>query len=116
MIAFLRKADRSEVVRHVHAGWVAALAAGVATWAAATYLIGISGASRELTEGFGSIFAAAVLLSVGIWMHGKSRAEQWQRYILDKLDKALLVTMAWFIFLLSFVAAYPEVFDKIPFY
>src|SRR3546814_15187731 len=36
MIAFLRKADRSEVVRHVHAGWVAALAAGVATWAEAT--------------------------------------------------------------------------------
>ena len=43
--------------------------------------IGISGASRELTEGFGSLFAAIVLLSVGIWMHGKAQADQWQRYI-----------------------------------
>lgn len=116
MIAFLRKADRSEVVRHVHAGWVAALAAGIATWAAATYLIGISGASRELTEGFGSIFAAVVLLSVGIWMHGKSRADQWQRYIREKLDKALSARSAWFLFLLAFVVVYREVFETILFY
>ena len=116
MIAFLRKADRSEVVRHVHAGWVAALAAGVATWAAATYLIGISGASRELTEGFGSIFAAVVLLSVGIWMHGKSSADQWQRYIREKLDKALSARSAWFLFLLAFVVVYREVFETILFY
>src|SRR3546814_19056483 len=116
MIAFRRKADRSEVVRHVHAGWVAALAAGVATWAAATYLIGISGASRALTEGFGSIFAAAVLLSVGIWMPAKSRADHWQRYIRDKLDKALSARSAWFLFLLAFVVFYRDVFAKLPFY
>src|SRR3546814_2215283 len=89
---------------------------GVATWAAATYLIGISGASRELTEGFGSIFAAAVLLPVGIWMHGKSRADQWQRYIRDKLDKALSARSAWFLFLLAFVVVYREVFETILFY
>jgi len=46
-----------------------------AWWAAATWLISISGASRELTEGFGSLLAAAVLVSVGVWMHGKSKGE-----------------------------------------
>ena len=51
MIAFLRKAERSEALPYVHAGWVAALVAGAGTWAVATYAIGISGASRELTEG-----------------------------------------------------------------
>ena len=49
MIAFLRKAERPEVLRYVHGGWVAALVAGGATWAAATFFISISGASRELT-------------------------------------------------------------------
>ena len=73
MIAFLRKAERPEALPFVHGGWVAALVAGAATWAVATYAIGISGASRELTEGFGSLLAAVILLSVGIWMHGKSR-------------------------------------------
>ncbi|HJR82660.1 MAG TPA: c-type cytochrome, partial [Sphingomicrobium sp.] len=58
MIAFLRKADRPQALRYVHGGWIGALAAGAGTWALATYAIGISGASRELTEGFGSLLAA----------------------------------------------------------
>src|SRR3546814_7956445 len=56
------------------------------------------------------------LLSVGIWMHGKSRADQWQRYIRDKLDKALSARSAWFLFLLAFVVVYREVFETILFY
>lgn len=116
MIAFLRKADRSEVLPYVHAGWIGALLAGVATWAVATYAIGISGASRELTEGFGSLFAAVVLLSVGIWMHGKSQADQWQRYIGEKMSRALSGRTSWFLFGLAFIVVYREVFETILFY
>lgn len=116
MVAFLRKAGRADVLPYVHGGWSAALVAGVLTWAAATYLISISGASRELMEGFGSIVAAAVLVSVGIWMHGKSRADVWQRYIRDKLSKALSRKSAWFLFGLAFLVVYREVFETILFY
>jgi high-affinity iron transporter len=116
MIAFLRKAERPEVLRYVHGGWVAALVAGGATWAAATFFISISGASRELTEGFGSLLAAVVLVSVGIWMHGKSHADAWQTYIRDKLSAALSKRSAWFLFLLAFVVVYREVFETILFY
>lgn len=116
MIAFLRKAERQDVMNYVHGGWIGALIAGVATWAAATYLIGISGASRELTEGFGSLFAAVVLLSVGIWMHGKAQAGAWQRYIADRLTKALSKRSAWFLFGLTFLVVYREVFETILFY
>src|SRR5688500_13642128 len=45
MLAFLRKADRAEMVRPVHWGWITALVAGLATWWAATHLVSISGAS-----------------------------------------------------------------------
>src|SRR5690606_6576172 len=38
MLAFLRKAGRTEAMPYVHAGWVGALVAGGATWAAATWL------------------------------------------------------------------------------
>ena len=116
IIAFLRKAERPEVMPYVHAGWVGALLAGGLTWFAATYLVGISGASRELTEGFAALFAAAVLLFVGIWMHGKSQAGAWQRYIKDKLSHALSKRSAWFLFLLSFVVVYREVFETVLFY
>lgn len=116
MIAFLRKAERKEVMRYVHGGWVSALAAGLLTWVVATWVIGISGASRELTEGFGSVFAAIVLLSVGIWMHGKAQADQWQRYIREKMAKALSGGSARFLFGLAFIVVYREVFETILFY
>ena len=116
MLAFLRKAERRDVMPYVHGGWVAALVAGAATWAVATYAVEISGASRELTEGFGSVFAALVLLWVGIWMHGKSNADAWQRYIRDKLTTALNARSAWFLFGLSFIVVYREVFETILFY
>lgn len=116
MIAFLRKTERTEVLGFVHGGWVAALAAGAASWFIATYFIGISGASRELTEGFGSLLAAIILLTVGIWMHGKSSAEAWQRYIKQKMTHALSRRSGWFLFLLAFVVVYREVFETILFY
>lgn len=116
MLAFLRKADRAEMVRPVHWGWVTALVAGLATWWAATHLVSISGASRELTEGFGSILAAVILLFVGIWMHGKAQADEWQRYIREKVGQALSKKSAWFLFLLAFIAVYREVFETILFF
>jgi len=116
MIAFLRKAERSDAMRYVHGGWIGALAAGALTWVIATYAIGISGAGRELTEGFGSLFAAVVLLSVGIWMHGKAQADEWQRYIREKMSRALSGGSGWFLCGLAFVVVYREVFETILFY
>src|SRR3546814_10636427 len=93
-----------------------ALVTGVQTCALPiSYVIGISGASRELTEGFGSLIAAVVLLSVGIWMHGKAQADQWQRYIREKLSRALSRQSAWFLFGLAFIVVYREVFETILF-
>lgn len=116
MIAFLKKADRNDVLVYVHAGWIAALAAGGATWGIATYLVEIGGASRELTEGFSSLFAAVVLLGVGMWMHQKSVAGRWQVYLKEKLSAALDKRAAWFLFSLAFIAVYREVFETVLFY
>jgi high-affinity iron transporter len=116
MIAFLRRADRTDALRYVHGGWVAALLAGAATWLVATYAISISGKSRELTEGFGSLLAAFVLLSVGVWMHGKAQADEWRRYIAEKMQGALSRGSAWFLFGLAFIVVYREVFETILFY
>ena len=116
MIAFLRKADRKDVLPYVHTGWIAALAVGGLTWFAATYLVSITGAHREVTEGLSSLFAAVVLLSVGIWMHQKSVAGQWQAYLNQRLSSALNKKSAFFLFGLSFIAVYREVFETILFY
>ncbi len=116
LLAFLRKAERHEADRYVHAGWILALVAGGITWVIATYTISISGASRELTEGLSSLFAAAVLLSVGLWMHQKSIGGRWQAYLKEKMTTALNRKSAWFLFGLAFISVYREVFETILFY
>ena len=116
MIALLRKAGRTEMLPWVHAGWLSALLAGVVTWGLATWFITISGASRELTEGFGSLLAAVVLVWVGIWMHGKSHADAWQRYVREKLGHALSKKSGIFLLGLVFLVVYREVFETILFF
>jgi len=116
ILAFLRKAGRAEAIRYVHGGTLVALLGGVATWGAATYLVTISGASREVIEGASGLFAAAVLVFIGIWMHGKSQAGAWQQYVRQKIGAALSKQSLWGLFVLSFVVVYREVFETILFY
>jgi len=116
IVTLLRKAERRDMLPWVHAGWSSALLAGLVTWGLATWVITISGASRELTEGFGSLLAAMVLVWVGIWMHGKSHADSWQRYVQEKLSHALNRSSGFFLLALVFLVVYREVFETILFY
>jgi high-affinity iron transporter len=115
MVTFLRRAERTDALVYVHAGWVAALFTGVLTWGAANWFVSISGATREMTEGLGSVIAALILLWIGVWMHGKSQANVWQRYIRERLSSALTGRSAWFLFGLSFLVVYREAFETILF-
>ena len=116
MLAFLSKTERSGAKKYVHGGWIAALAAGGVTWYAASHLITISGASRELTEGVSALIAAVVLLSVGLWLHSKSYASRWQQYVSTRIGQALSGTGLWGLAALAFIATYREVFETVLFY
>ena len=116
ILTFLNKSGRREALPYVHAGWASALAVGGLTWFVARYFIEISGASRELTEGISALFAASMLLGIGLWMHQKSIGDRWQAYISDKVNDALSKKSIWFLFLLAFITVYREVFETILFY
>lgn len=116
LLAFVRRSERPQAARPVHAGWILALLAGFVTWVLARYAITISGAGRELTEGLSSLFAAAVLLGVGLWMHQKSIGGRWQHYLKQKMASALDRRSLWFLFGLSFISVYREIFETILFY
>ena len=87
--ALLIKGERRDALPYIHAGWVAALILGGITWFVASYVIAISGSTRELTEGVTALVAAAVLLYVGFWMHDKAYAERWQSFLQSQLRDAL---------------------------
>lgn len=114
--AFLIKTGRGESLRYLHVGWLLALLAGVATWAVASYVIGISGANRELTEGLTALLAAAILLYVGFWLHNKLQAQRWKEFIESKLHGALGGGALWGISAVAFIAVYREIFETVLFY
>lgn len=116
ILAFLTRAGRIEARRWVHAGWIAALALGLLTWAVSNYVVEISGAGREVTEGVTALVAAAMLLYVGYWLHSKSHSAAWQRFIRDKVSGALSTGTVGTLAVVSFLAVYREAFETVLFY
>ena len=116
VITFLAKSGRKDALKYVHAGWVIALLAGCATWAVSNYLFAISGATRETTEGVTALFAAAILLYVGFWMHRNASAKAWNKYLQSQVKSALDTRTLWTLAVVSFLATYREIFEIILFY
>ena len=113
ILAFLNKTGQQQAVRSVHIGWGLALLAGFVTWAVAAYLLDVSGASRELLEGATALFASAMVLWLGVWMHDRRHASAWQDYI----KRSLVGSSGRFGFaVLAFFAVYRELFEVILFY
>ena len=115
IVAMLVRADRRDALPAVHTGWLAALALGVVTWGVAAYVVTISGATREVTEGITALASAGILLWVGFWMHDKSHAQRWQAYLQSRLQGALGRQGVWGLALVSFLAVYREVFETVLF-
>jgi high-affinity iron transporter len=116
ILALLIKGGRRDALPYVHAGWIAALVLGGCTWFVASYVIALSGATREVTEGITALVAAAVLLYMGFWMHNKSYANRWQTFLQEQLRTALSSRTMWALALVSFLAVYREAFETVLFY
>ncbi|WP_258910997.1 FTR1 family protein [Pseudomonas putida] len=113
ILAFLRNTGQQSAVRSVNIGWGLALAAGFATWAVAAYVIDVGGAQRELLEGCTALFAAVMVLWLGVWMHDRRHAAAWKDYI----KSSLVSGGGRFGFaMLAFFSVYRELFEVILFY
>lgn len=116
IIAFLVKTGRRDALPYVHAGWASAFVLGIVTWFAASRLISVSGANREITEGVTALIAVAILLYVGFWLHDKAHAQRWQHFIKEQVASALGKRTLWAMAAVSFLAVYRELFEIVLFY
>jgi high-affinity iron transporter len=116
IVAFVVKTGRRDALPYIHLGWIGAMALGAITWSIARYMLNVSGANRELTEGLTALLAAAMLLYVGWWLHSRSNAQAWNRYIREQLNAALATRTLWTMAGLSFLVVYRELFEVILFY
>ncbi|MEO6950441.1 MAG: FTR1 family protein, partial [Polyangia bacterium] len=116
LLAFLRRAGRSEDARFVHLGWLAAIPAGALTW----FVIGaaLSGARRELTEGVLTLVAAAMLLFVSHFVLGKMESRKWLKFLERRTMAAgdAQGGVGFALFSVAFVAAYREALEIVLFF
>jgi high-affinity iron transporter len=114
LLAGLRRLGRADAMRFIHAGWIAAIPAGVLTWWVTARVIAITSDERELVEAVVALLAAAVLFSVSFWMISKAESRHWMAYLqrrLEGLSGRNVLLLAG----VSFLAVYREAAETVLF-
>lgn len=102
------------VIAGVGVGFLASLAGAVALqqlFPAVT-----SGADREALEGIVGIFAVAMMIGVGAWLHSKSNVKAWNAYINTQMTHALSSGSFLGLFGLAFLSVFREGAETVLFY
>ncbi|MEY4575507.1 MAG: hypothetical protein RL701_210 [Pseudomonadota bacterium] len=115
LLGLVRKRGQPELAKYVHAGWLLAIPAGLATYYGLESVL--SGMQRELAEGLASLLAALVLLGVTHWLLGQLSSKRWVEFLARRIGAAVSSQRAaWGVLALSFVAAYREAFEIVLFF
>lgn len=75
-----------------------------------------SGANREIIEGAVGIFAVAMMIVIGIWLHSKSSIKKWNDFMESQMQTVTKTGSFISMFALSFLAVFREGAETILFY
>src|SRR5690625_5280776 len=115
ILALIRSANAKQALPWLHGGWITAVIAGIAGWFASDYILQFGGKNREVMEGVISLVAVLVLVYVGFWLHSKSSAKQWTKFIKEKVEDLLKTEKMFGLAVFSFVIVFREAFEVILF-
>ncbi len=115
VLSVLKATGLAKAKPWVHGGWIMALLSGLGLWWAAQKWFVFSGAQREIMEGLIALVAVAVLLYLGFWMHSKTEAGKWQRFVNDKIGGMAKRNNLLGLAVLSFLVVFREAFESVLF-
>jgi high-affinity iron transporter len=115
LLAGVRRLGRADAAGYLHAGWLAAIPAGVLTWLGTDRLIALGAERRELIEGVVALAASAVLFSVSFWLISRAEARHWVGYLKASLETSLSRRSLLVLSGLSFLAVYREAAETVLF-
>src|SRR5688500_19764048 len=114
--AFLIKTGLRERLRSIWTGVSLGVAASAVTAIALKTLFAQLPASREIVEGVTMLIAVIVLFSVSYWLISKVEAVKWQKFIREKVNRALEHGGGKALALVAFLAVYCEGAETALFY
>lgn len=115
ILGLLRSLNAKKAMLWVHAGWVAAVGIGVASWFFTGWLISFGSQNMEILEATGSLLAVVILIYVGFWLHNKTEAKKWQHFVNDRITSLLDQKKMFGLALISFIVVFREAFESILF-
>ncbi|MFZ5469773.1 MAG: FTR1 family protein [Myxococcota bacterium] len=113
LLAVLKKMGATAQARLVHAGWMSALALGVALYFGARTILG--GAQREWLEALVALAAVAMLLYAALWLNAKTNVRKLMGDLRGQMQAALGAGSAAGLFTISFTAVLRESFETVLF-
>ncbi|MBM7636506.1 FTR1 family iron permease [Streptococcus saliviloxodontae] len=118
LVEALRYSKQKHGIKWVYGGaLVGVLASGVtAALLQMLFPAVTSGTNREIIEGAVGLFAVAMLIGVGIWLHGKSNAKAWSDYLERQMNLAMSTGSFISMFALSLLSVFREGAETILFY
>lgn len=118
LIAFLKKAGQQDMQKWIYAGAFAGiLLSAVAAILMSTLFQSVSiGTNRETMEGIVGLAAAAMMIGVGVWLHNKSTARSWNKYISKQLGNAISQQSVMAMAFISFLSVFREGAETLVFY
>ena len=118
LITTLKASKMKKGLKWVYAGAASGVLASAVIAALLQFLFPAvaSGSNREIIEGAVGIFAVAMMILVGIWLHSKASIEKWNDFMESQM-KAVTATGSFLsMFALSFLAVFREGAETILFY
>ena len=108
IIAYLQKSGNTKYMGTVYNYAIGAVVASFITAYIFSELMDkfAAGANQELIEGITALVAVCVLLSVSIWMSGKSEAREWKKYIENMINHSITSKHARALGIAAFLAVY----------
>jgi high-affinity iron transporter len=116
IITYLEASRNTRFKPYVYYGILIAIGATAVTWFAASFLIKISGANRELIEAIAALSATAVLFYVSFWILNKIEHKKWMEFVKAKVWQASATGGTIVFVMLSFFTVYREGFETVLFY
>ncbi len=116
LAAYLTKAGHLTARTWLYGGAVVGIGASLATAFVIEAVLGGLGLGKEVLEGITMLVAAGVLFSVSYWLISKVEARHWQRYIRERLNRALGAGSNLALAGASFLAVYREGFETVLFF
>ncbi|MDP9149015.1 MAG: cytochrome c/FTR1 family iron permease [Myxococcota bacterium] len=108
LLAVLKKRNEASRARHVHLGWVCALAAGALVFAVGRRVL--AGAMNEKLEGCLALVAVAMLLHAAFWINARGTTRRNMGELRDR-TRGALARGALALFGISFLAMFRESFE-----